>query len=716
MENEAFARQHLAALNPQQQAAVTTVEGPVLLLAVPGSGKTTVLVTRLGYMVQCCGIPPEQILTMTYTVAATHEMRARFAARFGAALAGRMTFRTINGLSAVILQTYSRRYGRPQPQLITNEGELTRLLTQLYMTVSSDYPTEGTLKELRTLITYIKNSLLDEEGIAALETDIPELPQLYRRYQAELKRRGWMDYDDQMVFALQILRAAPPVRAYFQQRYRYLCVDEAQDTSRIQHEIIALLAREHRNLFLVGDEDQSIYGFRAAWPQALMEFEKTWPGAQVLLMEQNYRSSREIVDAANHFVARSRYRRPKVLRADHGPEGPLEVVKIARREDQFTWLFRQAQQGGGPLAVLFRNNESALPLVDLCERHGVGYRFNKNDLLFFSDKIVMDVQDFLEFAADPRRSDLFLRLYYKFGLAIARRHALYACDQSRASGRPIPEELLRCPELSRRLRSGLRDVWDALRRLPGQTAAQALDTLRDDAGYGAYLEQKHMDKGKLSILRLLAEQEPSPARLLARLGELRALLAARDGSGPADAPLLLSTIHGSKGLEYDAVALLDVFDGIPPALPELCCRTPEDTRQYEEDRRLYYVAMTRARHRLILFDCPAQPSAFTQEVLFHLPEAQAERQRRAAEAARLAGQPPKPAAPAPKALPPVPLETLTAPGTAVQHAVFGPGTVTGWDGRFLTVCFRDGRPRRLDGATVAAHHLLWATEEAEQVP
>ena len=266
MEKEAFIRQYLAGFNPQQLAAATAVEGPVLLLAVPGSGKTTVLVARLGYMVQCCGIPPEQILTMTYTVAATREMRARFAARFGQGPAARMAFRTINGLSAVVLQYYSRRYGRQQPRLVTDEGELTRLLTQLYMSVSSDYPTESTLKELRTVITYIKNSLLDEEGVAALETGLPDLPALYRRYQAELKRRGWMDYDDQMVYALQILRAAPPVRAYFQQRYRYLCVDEAQDTSRIQHEIIRLLAGEHRNLFLVGDEDQSIYGFRAAWP------------------------------------------------------------------------------------------------------------------------------------------------------------------------------------------------------------------------------------------------------------------------------------------------------------------------------------------------------------------------------------------------------------------------------------------------------------------
>ena len=157
--------------------------------------------------------------------------------------------------------------------------------------------------------------------------------------------------------------AAPPVLAYFQQRYKYFCVDESQDTSKIQHEIIRLLAGRSLNLFMVGDEDQSIYGFRAAYPQALMDFEQVYPGAQVLLMEENYRSSEEIVAAANAFVARSRYRRPKTLRATQGAQCPIEIRRITRREEQIDWLFEEARRGGGETAVLFRNNESALPQI-----------------------------------------------------------------------------------------------------------------------------------------------------------------------------------------------------------------------------------------------------------------------------------------------------------------------------------------------------------------
>ena len=705
MQKDSFIQQYAAGLNPQQLAAVQAVNGPVLLLAVPGSGKTTVLVTRLGYMVLCCHVPPAQILTMTYTVAATHEMRSRFAARFGDELAAEMTFRTINGLSAVILQYYSRTYGRRQPELLTNEGDITRLLGNIWQQVNREFATESTLKELRTAITYIKNMALTDAEIEAMDTDLANLPELYRRYQAALKRAGQMDYDDQMVFALQILRAAPPVLGYFQQRYRYFCVDESQDTSKIQHEIIRLLAGRSLNLFMVGDEDQSIYGFRAAYPQALMDFEQVYPGARVLLMEENYRSSEEIVAAANAFVARSRYRRPKTLRATQGTQCPVEIRPITRREEQIQWLFAQAQHGGGETAVLFRNNESALPLVDLCERNGVPYRFKKADLTFFTHKIVLDSVDFLRFAYEPTNGERFLRIYYKLGLALSRQKALTACGASARSGRPILEELINSPETSTRMRESLGDIYAAFKRIPQLNAADAVDAVRYSCGYGAYLNQKGMDTGKLAILEILAGQEPHALRLLDRLEELRMLMAAKGSETSSDVPFILSTIHSSKGLEYDRVVLLDAFDGVLPAKPEICCRTPEDTRQYEEDRRLFYVAMTRAQHKLVLFNCRTMPSAFVQEVIFSLPESQAERERARAEADRVWGRSVS-TAPVP-ILPPVARAAVTRVGAAVQHAVFGRGVVREFDGRFVTVEFSGLRVKKLDAALVAEKRLLW---------
>ena len=328
-------------LNAQQSEAVKTVEGPVLLLAVPGSGKTTVLVLRLGYMILNCGIKPENILTVTYTVAATRDMAQRFAGYFGAELAERLEFRTINGICAKIIAYYSRMIGKKPFELVTDEKSTAGILTQIYQQVEQTWPTEADLRNVRTLITYIKNQMLTEKEIRALgkqkgsplraaDCDI-NIAAIYERYNHWLRDQHLMDYDDQMVYALTILRKVPQVLEYFQEQYRYICVDEAQDTSRIQHTIIALLASKHDNLFMVGDEDQSIYGFRAACPEALINFEREHRGAKVLLMEQNYRSGSGIVRAADRFIQRNTLRHAKhMICADGAAEGP-EVREIALR-------------------------------------------------------------------------------------------------------------------------------------------------------------------------------------------------------------------------------------------------------------------------------------------------------------------------------------------------------------------------------------------------
>lgn len=697
MEKTAFETAHMAALNPQQRAAVAAVDGPVLLLAVPGSGKTTVLITRLGYMTEVCGIAPESILTMTYTVAATQEMRARFAARFGEAEAARMEFRTINGVAARIIALYSRMYGRTPPDLLQSESETTPLLLQLWQSINHEYAAESTLKELRTAITYIKNMCLTDAELDELETDLENLPELYRAYQQALRARHKMDYDDQLCFALQILNGAPAVAAAFRKRYRYFCVDESQDTSRVQHEIIRVLAQQSGNLFMVGDEDQSIYGFRAAYPQALMDFEKTYPGARVLLMEENYRSREPILAAANRFVARNRYRRPKTIAPTQGAGEPIRVVEVRRRADQLAFLFAEAQHCEVETAVLFRNHESALPIIDLCERRGVPYGCKAVEQTFFTNKIVRDVADIFALAARPDDADTFLRCYFKFGVAVTRAQALYAAGQARQYGQGCWTALINEDSIRPRTRAAMAEVAAGLARLPRMAADDAVRFLTDQLGYGKYLDKNGMDRAKLAVLEMLGAQEPTPRRLLRRLAELRTIV--QEHVTPPGCKFLLSTIHSAKGMEYDRVILLDVLDGILPAKPELCCRTPAETRQYEEDRRLFYVAMTRARQELVLFDCTAERASFAQEVLSGLPG------RRSRPDAVPAGHRPAPAA-ARKPLPPVDMAAITAVGARVRHAVFGPGTVESTESGRVTVRFAAGA-RTLDARVVADRHLLW---------
>ena len=241
------------------------------------------------------------------------------------------------------------------------------------------------------------------------------------------------------------------------------------------------------------------------------------------------------------------------------------------------------------------------------------------------------------------------------------------------------------------------DVAHGLARLPRMAADDAVRFVADELGYGKYLDKKGMDRTKLAVLEMLGAQEDSPAHLLKRLEILRGIV--QDHITPPGCRFILSTIHSAKGLEYDRVILLDVLDGILPAKPELACRTPGETQQYEEDRRLFYVAMTRARQQLVLFDCVAERSAFVEEVLAALP---GHRKRPDVEPA--GRRPVPPAARAP--LPPVDVESITTVGAHVRHAVFGPGTVESVSGHRVTVHFTAGS-RTLDAQVVAERHLMW---------
>ena len=312
-----FKTQYHLNLNPQQEEAVQALSGPVLLLAVPGSGKTTVLVSRIGYLI-AQGVPPENILTMTYTVSAARDMSRRFAAFFGQPLADRLEFRTINGVCNRIIRAYERTQGRQAFQLLEDTGRQAAIIGEICRRQSGEFASESTVKAVQTAITYVKNSMISGEDLEQVEVEGVEFPPIYQEYCRLLRTHQLMDYDDQMIYAHRILKQFPQLLEQFRRRYPYLCVDEAQDTSKIQHAILRLLAGQNGNLFLVGDEDQSIYGFRAAYPQALTQFESIYPGAKVLYLEQNYRSTRPIVAAAQKFIEQNKNRRPKHMKAVRG--------------------------------------------------------------------------------------------------------------------------------------------------------------------------------------------------------------------------------------------------------------------------------------------------------------------------------------------------------------------------------------------------------------
>lgn len=635
MEWKEFETTFSVKLNQQQKEAVQSTKGPVLLLAVPGSGKTTVLVTRLGYMIYCRNIPPESILTVTYTVAATKDMSERFAVRFGEDMAKRLEFRTINGICAMIIQYYGRRIGKTPFELVKDEKATTGMLIKICQDHGMGYPTESDLKNVRTLITYIKNMMLNEEELQKLEeeSDI-RIAGIYREYCRQMREQKLMDYDDQMLYAYNILRKDPGVLAYFQNRYPYICVDEAQDTSKIQHAIIALLAAGTGNLFMVGDEDQSIYGFRAAYPEALLSFEKKHPGAKVLLMEENFRSNAKIVEAADKFIQKNTLRHEKHMRAAREAGADIREISLKSRKAQYVYLMKAAQECTTGMAgmsgseehrgradasvtetaVLYRDNECAIPLIDLLERKNIPYRMRNADLSFFTHRTVLDVQNIIRFAMDPKDTELFMQIYYRLKLFFNKKDALRYAQISQEKDMEVLDAALKYGNLEKYQEDNIRNLKRQMVRILNMPGDEAVNQILTYMGYQDYLKKMGMNVNKLETVKLIGSRVESPEKLLERLEELRTII--QEKVSDKDCPFILSTMHASKGLEYDTVYLLDVMDGI---LPEKVLANPrtaskEELETYEEERRLFYVGVTRAKNQLNVFTTN-KPSKFCSELL-----------------------------------------------------------------------------------------------------
>lgn len=635
MEWKEFETTFSVKLNQQQKEAVQSTKGPVLLLAVPGSGKTTVLVTRLGYMIYCKNIPPESILTVTYTVAATKDMSERFAVRFGEDMAKRLEFRTINGICARIIQYYGRRIGKTPFELVKDEKATTGMLIRICQDHGMGYPTESDLKNVRTLITYIKNMMLNEEELQKLEeeSDI-RIAGIYREYCRQMREQKLMDYDDQMLYAYNILRKDPGVLAYFQNRYPYICVDEAQDTSKIQHAIIALLAAGTGNLFMVGDEDQSIYGFRAAYPEALLSFEKKHPGAKVLLMEGNFRSNAKIVEAADKFIQKNTLRHEKHMRAAREAGADIREISLKSRKAQYVYLMKAAQECTTGMAgmsgseehrgradasvtetaVLYRDNECAIPLIDLLERKNIPYRMRNADLSFFTHRTVLDVQNIIRFAMDPKDTELFMQIYYRLKLFFNKKDALRYAQISQEKDMEVLDAALKYGNLEKYQEDNIRNLKRQMVRILNMPGDEAVNQILTYMGYQDYLKKMGMNANKLETVKLIGSRVESPEKLLERLEELRTII--QEKVSDKDCPFILSTMHASKGLEYDTVYLLDVMDGI---LPEKVLANPrtaskEELETYEEERRLFYVGVTRAKNQLNVFTTN-KPSKFCSELL-----------------------------------------------------------------------------------------------------
>ena len=609
-----FSEKYKIRLNPQQQRAVQAVSGANLMIAVPGSGKTTVMVARMGYMIYCKKIAPENILAITYTVSATNDIKRRFAEKFDPEIAKRLNVRTINSLCEQVINKYVQIHQRTRFTML-KANEQANIIKSIYIALTGDqFPHEADLIAAQTVISYIKNMMMTTaEQRAEYLHDEPFYEEFFNKYVNTLKSQQRMDFDDQLIYARSILIIYADVLAWFQAQYQYICVDEAQDTSKIQHEIIRILASKHNNIFMVGDEDQSIYRFRAAYPRALLDFTDTYTNPYILFLETNYRSTKPIVSAAQRFISQNINRHSeKHMVASRGDGKPIERITVRKKHQQYSAIAEISKKEHGQMAVLYRNNGSAIPLMDLFLRESIPFvRLKEAGENFFTSKVVQDIVYFLRFAINLNDAEAFNQVYYKCGYGFKKNAAYWSCRKATQKRITIADELINQMSQWPTLMRKAEDFRNKFKKIAASKPHDAIDLICR-FWYYAYAKEKELDIGKVDILYALAVHEETIKGFLARLEQLPQLIESYKCT--EENPVILSTIHSAKGLEFDTVYIVDVYDG---CLPHSCQEdAPEQERvdTYEEERRLFYVGITRAKNELHLFYVSECASEFVNSV------------------------------------------------------------------------------------------------------
>jgi len=588
-------------LNQQQESAVVRVNGQTLLLAVPGSGKTTVIVARLGYMLMCCNIRPENILTMTYNVSAARDMKKRFCDKFEDAVK-LPEFRTINGFCATVIMHYERVKHTNAFSLV-EENQITKIIRAIYLDMTHEFPSESTIKDIKTKLVYSRNMMLKTDEIKKMKIGEVDFYDFFTRYKNYKQQNKIMDYDDQLEYALKILIKNPDILSYYQERYKFISIDEAQDTSKIQHMIIRLLAGKYKNIFMVGDEDQSIYGFRAAYPKALLEFNTVYPEASVLLMEKNYRSTYDIVSKANDFIKLNKCRHDKNMHTDNQLNIPIKNIIIKDYKYQYNYIIKMLTDTTEETAILYRNNDSAIPIIDLLDKNNIGYRLKENDGIFFTINTIADIMNILSFAFYEYEATRFFDFYYKLGLRIKKDTVSAAVQFHRNSQNSFFDTLIRYPDIELWQAKKINELRKKFSHLKKLNSYQAILYIINKMEYGDFMKERGLDESKIHTLLSIASQNEVLPIFIERMNTLKSIV--NNGSSDENSLITLSTIHSSKGLEYKNVIMIDVRDGIFPSVP-IDEENEKDMPQnildtLEEERRLFYVGVTRAKEKFEIF-------------------------------------------------------------------------------------------------------------------
>ena len=603
----------LSRLNPPQREAVLCTDGPLLVLAGAGSGKTRVLTHRIAYLIEK-GVPAWSILAITFTNKAAREMRERVISLAGESVTDAWVM-TFHACCARILRRDIEKLGYKRSFSIYDDDDQKSLIKRLIAELNLDeklYPVQA----VRAAISDAKNKLLTPaEWLESQGNDFKaqKIAEVYKQYEKKLKENSALDFDDLLIKALELLTLHPPVLEYYRQKFRYILVDEYQDTNRAQYELIRLLAGEKRNVCVVGDDDQSIYGWRGADIRNILDFEKDYPDAKVIKLEQNYRSTASILEAANQVVAHNRGRKEKALWTDQGEGAPIELYEALDERDEAAWVcakLRELQRERiqpGDAAVLYRVNAQSRVIEEALVRSGIPYRVY-GGLRFYDRKEVKDLVAYLRLIVNPDDEVSLRRIINEPKRAIGGATVDQIASWAAANGLPLFAAVMDAGDvgLPSRARTAVMNFAQLMMELIearlDQDPESFVRTLIEKTGYVKQYESDKTDEGRARVENIEEfvgavgqYQQQNPDGGLEGFLENVALVSDLDNLPETQRPLTLMTLHSAKGLEFPAVFLVGLEEGLFPTT-----RAMFDDDKLEEERRLCYVGITRAMKRLFL--------------------------------------------------------------------------------------------------------------------
>jgi DNA helicase II / ATP-dependent DNA helicase PcrA len=607
----------LDGLNDVQREAVLHTEGPVLIVAGAGSGKTRALTHRIAYLIREKGKSPYEILAITFTNKASREMAARVEMLVGSGIARGMWILTFHSACVRILRREHAQLAIPSTFTIYDEGDTERLIAGVLRDLDLD-PKRFPPKQMAAAIGRAKDQVLSADAFADMASNFYEevVAKVYRAYEERKRAAGALDFDDLITRTVELFEENPGTLQHYQERFRYILVDEYQDTSRAQYALVKALASRYRNVCVVGDVDQGVYSWRGATIQNLLDFERDYPDAQVFLMEQNYRSTGNILTAANALIEHNQQRKPKTLWTESAP-GEL-VVSFRANDEHEEALFvaseieRLRDEDGfryRDVAIFYRTNAQSRVIEDIFMRVGMPYRVF-GGVRFYQRREIKDVLAYLRLLLNPQDVVSFRRVVNMPKRGIG--DATVAAIESFANeeGIDVMEACRRAEEigvLSARARGAVAGFVQIMRALQGHLAeglgpARMVEKAAEESGYLMELESERTVEAegrKENILELAGVAMETTARDpdadLARFLEEVSLVGEQDEYDEEESAVTLMTLHIAKGLEFPVVMIVGMEDGIFPHF-----RSMTDTHELEEERRLAYVGVTRAQQRLYL--------------------------------------------------------------------------------------------------------------------